>query len=150
RGPLARLFGLFNRGFDRSAKGYVRWSHALIRKPLIGVGILVAFLAVDGLVGRKLPTSFIPEEDQGFLFTNIQLPPAASLERTTAVTKKVEAILAKTEGVEATGSIIGFSLLTRVSSTYNAFVFVQLKRWSEREGEALEARSILRKINREL
>src|SRR5438128_431669 len=90
RGPLARFFGLFNRGFDRTAKDYVRWSHGLIRKPLIGVGILVAFIAVDGLVGRKLPTSFIPEEDQGFLFANIQLPAAASLERTDAVTRKVE------------------------------------------------------------
>ena len=150
RGPLARLFGLFNRGFDRTAKGYVRWSHGLIRKPLIGVGILVAFMAVDGVVGRKLPTSFIPEEDQGFLFANIQLPAAASLERTAAVTRKVEDILAKTEGVKSTSAIIGFSLLTRVSSTYNSFLFVQLKPWSEREGPALEARSILRNINRAL
>jgi len=150
RGPLARFFGLFNRGFDRTAHGYVKWSHGLIRKPLIGVGILAAFIAVDGLVGRKLPTSFIPEEDQGFLFANIQLPPAASLERTDAVTRKVEAIVAKTEGVKATGAIIGFSLLTRVSSTYNAFLFLQLKPWSEREGAALEARSILRNINRQL
>jgi HAE1 family hydrophobic/amphiphilic exporter-1 len=149
-GPLARFFGLFNRGFERTANGYVRWSHGLIRKPLIGVAILLAFVAVDGLVGRKLPTSFIPEEDQGFLFTNIQLPPAASLERTNAVTKKVEAILAKTEGVQSTGAIVGFSLLTRVSSTYNAFIFVQLKPWSRREGAALEARSILRNINRAL
>src|SRR5712671_203591 len=150
RGPLARLFGLFNRAFDRSATGYVRWSHGLIRKPVIAVAILVGFIAVDGLVGRKLPTSFIPEEDQGFLFANIQLPPAASLERTAAVTRKVGAIVAKTEGVKSTGAIIGFSLLTRVSSTYNAFLFVQLKPWSEREGAALEARSILRNINRQL
>jgi len=56
--------------------------HGLIRKPVIAVGILVAFIAVDGLVGRKLPTSFIPEEDQGFLLANVQLPAAASLERT--------------------------------------------------------------------
>src|SRR6202048_411918 len=79
RGPLARFFGLFNRVFDRSALGYVRWSHGLIRKPVIAVAILVAFIAVDGLVGRKLPTSFIPEEDQGFLLANVQLPAAASL-----------------------------------------------------------------------
>src|SRR5438270_11427313 len=150
RGPLARFFGLFNRGFDRTAHGYVKWSHGLIRKPLIGVGILAAFIAVDGLVGRKLPTSFIPEEEQGYLFATIQLPPAASLERTDAVTRKVEAIVAKTEGVKSTGAIIGFSLLTRVSSTYNAFLFVQLKPWSEREGAALEARSILRNLNRAL
>ena len=150
RGLLARFFGLFNRGYDRTANGYVRWSHGLIRKPLIGVGILVAFIAVDGLIGKRLPTSFIPEEDQGYLFANIQLPVAASLERTDAVTRKVEAILAKTEGVNATGAIIGFSLLSRVSSTYSAFLFVQLKPWSEREGRALDARSILGNINRAL
>src|SRR5712675_74878 len=146
RGPLGRFFGLFNRGFDRTAHGYVKWSGGLIRKPLIGVGILAAFIAVDGLVGRGIRTSFIPEEDQGFLFTNVQLPAAASLERTDAVTKKIEGILARTEGVQTTGSIIGFSLLTRVSSTYSAFIFVQLKPWSQREGAALEARSILRNI----
>jgi len=150
RGPLARLFGLFNRAFDRSAHGYVKWSHGLIRKPVIAVAILVAFIGVDGLVGGKLPTSFIPEEDQGFLFLNVQLPAAASLERTDAVAKKVEAILAKTDGVKASSTIIGFSLLTRVSSTYSAFIFVQLKPWSEREGAALEARGILRSLNRAL
>ena len=150
RGPLARFFALFNRVFDRSAHGYVRWSHGLIRKPIIAVAILAGFIAVDGLVGRKLPTSFIPEEDQGFLLANVQLPAAASLERTEAVTKKVEGILAKTEGVQAYSSIIGFSLLSRVSSTYNAFMFIQLKPWSQREGAALDARGILRSVNRAL
>ena len=150
RGPLARFFALFNRVFDRSAHGYVRWSHGLIRKPIIAVAILAGFIAVDGLVGRKLPTSFIPEEDQGFLLANVQLPAAASLERTEAVTKKVEGILAKTEGVQAYSSIIGFSLLSRVSSTYNAFMFIQLKPWSQREGAALDALGILRSVNRAL
>src|SRR5262249_21659314 len=150
RGPLARLFGLFNRSFAWATRGYVKVSHGLIRKAVIGVAILVAFIAVDGVVGRKLPTSFIPEEDQGFLFANIQLPAAASLERTEAVAKKVEAILAKTEGVSAYATIVGFSLLTRVSSTYSAFMFVQLKPWSQREGAALEARAIQQKINRAL
>src|SRR3954464_3533849 len=80
RGPLGRFFGFFNRAFDRTADGYVKWSHGLIRKPLIGVAILAVFVAADGLVGRGLRTSFIPEEDQGFLFANVQLPAAASLE----------------------------------------------------------------------
>jgi HAE1 family hydrophobic/amphiphilic exporter-1 len=149
-GPLAKFFGWFNRVFERATHGYVRWSHALIRKAFVGVAILVGFIVIDGVVGRKLPTSFIPEEDQGFLFLNVQLPAAASLERTDAVAKKIEGILAKTEGVQNFSSIIGFSLLTRVSSTYSAFMFVQLKPWSEREGAALEARGILRTLNRSL
>src|SRR2546425_347178 len=150
RGPLARFFAIFNRVFERATQGYVKWSHGLIRKAFVGVAILGGFIVVDGVVGRKLPTSFIPEEDQGFLFANVQLPAAASLERTDAVARKVENVLAKTEGVKAFNSIIGFSLLTRVSSTYSAFMFIQLKPWSEREGAALEARGILRSINRAL
>jgi HAE1 family hydrophobic/amphiphilic exporter-1 len=150
RGPLARFFAIFNRVFERATQGYVKWSHGLIRKAFVGVAILAGFIVVDGVVGRKLPTSFIPEEDQGFLFANVQLPAAASLERTDAVARKVENVLAKTEGVKAFNSIIGFSLLTRVSSTYSAFMFIQLKPWSEREGAALEARGILRSINRAL
>ena len=150
RGPLARFFVLFNRVFHRATQGYVKWSHALIRKAVIGVAILLGFIAVDGVVGRALPTSFIPEEDQGFLLLNVQLPAAASLERTEAVAKKVEGILAKTDGVKSFATIVGFSLLTRVSSTYNAFMFIQLKPWSEREGAALEAREILRGLNRAL
>src|SRR2546428_3828276 len=130
RGPLARFFAIFNRVFERATQGYVKWSHGLIRKAFVGVAILAGFIVVDGVVGRKLPTSFIPEEDQGFLFANVQLPAAASLERTDAVARKVENVLAKTEGVKAFNSIIGFSLLTRVSSTYSAFMFIQLKPWS--------------------
>src|SRR5438105_3902253 len=150
RGPLARFFAIFNRVFERATQGYVKWSHGLIRKAFVGVAILAGFIVVDGVVGRKLPTSFIPEEDQGFLFANVQLPAAASLERTDAVARKVENVLAKTEGVKAFNSIIGFSLLTRVSSTYSAFMFIQLKPWSEREGAELEARGILRRTNRAL
>src|SRR5260370_1300082 len=103
-----------------------------------------------GVGGRALPTSFIPEEDQGFLLLSVQRPAAASLERTEAVAKKVEGILAKTDGVKSFATIVGFSLLTRVSSTYNAFMFIQLKPWSEREGAALEARGILGRLNRAL
>ena len=147
RGLLARFFGAFNRAFDRVTRGYVKWSHGLIRKAVIGVAILVGFIAVDGALARKLPTSFVPEEDQGYLFVNVQLPVAASLERTDQVAKKVEAILAKTEGVQNFNTVVGFSLLTRISSTYNCFLFVQLKPWREREAPNLEARGILRTLN---
>jgi hydrophobic/amphiphilic exporter-1 (mainly G- bacteria), HAE1 family len=150
RGPLGRFFAAFNRVFERATHGYVTWSHGLIRKAAVAVGILVAFVAADALLGRKLPTSFIPEEDQGYLFVNAQLPAAASLDRTEAVVKKLEGILAKTEGVQGYAAVAGFSLLDRVSSTYNAFVFVQLKPWSEREKASLEATAIQRTLNQEL
>jgi len=147
RGPVGRFFAAFNRAFVRATRGYVAWSHFLVRKAIVGAAILAAFAAGAALLGRRLPTSFLPEEDQGFLFVNAQLPPAASLERTEAVARKLEGILVKTKGVQGYTAVAGFSLLTRVSSTTNAFIFVQLKPWSEREGTSQEAGGILRSLN---
>src|SRR6185503_5404110 len=92
RGPLGRFFGAFNRGFAKATRGYVSLSRGLIRKAVIGVLILAGFAVADGFVGNRLPTSFLPEEDYGFLFLNIQLPPAASLERTDQVSRKIDHI----------------------------------------------------------
>jgi len=147
RGPLGRFFDGFNRWFTKATHGYVNWSHALIRKGLIAVLIIGIFAGLDGLLGTRLPTSFLPDEDYGYLLLNVQLPPAASLERTDAVLKKVEAILDKTDGIQAYNTIGGFSLLTRVSASYNGFFFVILKPWEDRPGSQLEAQSIARKLN---
>ncbi|MDT7817861.1 MAG: hypothetical protein QOJ42_7777, partial [Acidobacteriaceae bacterium] len=147
KGPLGRFFGAFNRWFTRATHGYINWSHFLIRKAIIGALILVGFAVLDGVVVRQLPTSFLPEEDYGYLFLNVQLPPAASLERTDAVSRKVEAIIAKTEGVQDYNTIGGFSLLNRVSASYNGFFFVALKPWSERGAARLQARAILDTLN---
>src|SRR5262249_48408290 len=100
RGPLGRFFRLFTRAVRRGTTGYVRVTHALVRRAAVGVAILGLCVAGDVHVGRKLPASFIPEEDQGYVLLNIQLPTAASLERTDAVTKKGEAIVARTPGVQ--------------------------------------------------
>jgi HAE1 family hydrophobic/amphiphilic exporter-1 len=137
-GVLAKFFGAFNRWFAKATHGYVALSRSLIRKAVIGVLILAGFALVDGVFGRRLPTSFLPEEDYGYLFLNIQLPPAASLERTDMVSQKVEKILKETEGVQYTTTINGFSLLNRVSASYNGFFFVSLKPWSERKQTAPE------------
>src|SRR4029079_360819 len=88
-GLLARFFGVFNRWFEKATRGYISVSRGLICKAVIGVLILAGFALADGIVGTRLPTSFLPEEDYGYLFLNIQLPPAASLERTDQVSRKV-------------------------------------------------------------
>jgi HAE1 family hydrophobic/amphiphilic exporter-1 len=150
RGLMGGIFRGFNWGFDKLKIGYVGVSQGLIRKAVVGVLILAAFMGADLLVGRKLPTSFLPDEDYGFLFLSVQLPPAASLERTDAVTRKVETILANTPGVQSYTTIDGFSLLTRVSTTNNAFFFVNLKPWEERISANLEAKGIMADINRQL
>ena len=98
KGVFARFFGGFNRLFEKATRGYINWSHALIRKAAIGVLIVALFMVVDGVIGKRLPTSFLPEEDYGYAFLNVQLPAPASLERTDQVLKKVEGILGKTEG----------------------------------------------------
>jgi hydrophobic/amphiphilic exporter-1 (mainly G- bacteria), HAE1 family len=147
RGPLAKFFGAFNRWFDKATHGYVAVSRGLIRKALIGVLILAGFALVDGIFGRRLPSSFLPEEDYGFLFLNIQLPAGASLERTDQVSQKVETILKQTEGIQYTTTINGFSLLNRVSASYNGFFFVSLKPWSERKSTAEE---IVKSVNARL
>jgi HAE1 family hydrophobic/amphiphilic exporter-1 len=147
RGPLARFFALFNKWFGRATNGYVSLSHSLVRKALVGMLILAGFALLDGVLARRVPTSFLPDEDYGYLFMNVQLPPAASLERTDAVCRKIDEMLTKTEGVQAFNTIEGFSLLTRVSASYNAFYFVELKPWSDRRSAALEAQGVLRQLN---
>src|SRR4030095_4550304 len=117
--------------FARATHGYVSLSRGLIRKAVIGVLILLGFAALDGFVANRLPTSFLPEEDYGFLFLNIQLPPAASLERTDQVSRKIDQILQQTEGVQHYTTINGFSLLNRVSASYNGFFFFSLETCGE-------------------
>ena len=147
RGPLGWFFRKFNRGFKRATDGYVNWSSGLIRKAVIGVLILAVFAGLDVIGGKSLPTSFLPEEDYGYLFLNVQLPPAASLERTDEVCKKIEAILARTDGIQAYNAIVGFSLLTRVSASYNGFFFINLKPYDQRGSAELQAKAIANKLN---
>jgi HAE1 family hydrophobic/amphiphilic exporter-1 len=147
RGLLARFFGGFNRGFAKATNGYIRASGFLARKAVIAVLILVAFTVFAGMLGKATPGSFLPDEDQGYFFLNVQLPDASSLQRTDAVCREVEAVLAKTKGVRYYNTVAGFSLLSYVSSTYNAFFFVSLDPWDEREGPGLSAKELLANLN---
>jgi HAE1 family hydrophobic/amphiphilic exporter-1 len=97
-----------------------------------------------------LPTSFMPDEDQGYLYINMQLPNAASMERTGEAAKQVEAMLAKTPGVQYTTSVIGFSLLSFTRTSYNAFFFVTLKPWENRKKQAEQYQAIKAHLNQQL
>src|SRR6266542_1470241 len=147
KGILARFFGGFNRGFDKVMHGYLNWSHALLRKEIVGVVIIVGFKVVDSFMGRTIPTRFLPDEDYGYAMLHVKLPPAASLERTDQVLKKVEQILAHTDGVQYYTGIGGFSLLNRISASYQGFFFMSFKPWDERTSHELQAQAILTKIN---
>src|SRR6266705_23525 len=149
-GLLKGFFARFNRAFAYATNAYVRFCGVLIRKSAIALILLAAFAAAAGWFGSKIPSSFLPDEDQGYLYINLQLPSAASLQRTDEVARKIESALANTPGVEYTTSVVGFSLLSFVRTTYNGFFFVTLKDWNERKSRDEQYREILQHVNQEL
>ncbi|NBR48464.1 efflux RND transporter permease subunit [bacterium] len=150
RGPLGIFFRGFNRFFDSATKGYVTICRGLIRKIAITILLLVFLSLAAGGIGGTMPTAFIPEEDQGYLFGVVQLPRAASLQQTSEASEQVESILLKTPGVKYATSIIGFNLLSNVTSTYTGFFFITLEDWADRKSPDLQVDAIQAKINREL
>ena len=149
-GWLQRLFGGFNRLFQKATNGYVSTAGLLIRKVVLSVLLLLAVSGAALLVGDRLPSGFLPTEDQGYFYLNIQLPDAASLQRTDAFTKEVEAVLKNTNGVEYYSTIVGSSLLTQTNATYSAFVFVALKPWAERKTKETSIQAIMESVNDKL
>jgi HAE1 family hydrophobic/amphiphilic exporter-1 len=147
KGPLGRFFDWFNRSFEKITGHYVSWSHVLIRRAGLAMLLLLAMSVVAGLMGKSLPKSFIPEEDQGYAFVQLQLPDAASLQRTDAVMRKMDDILAHTHGIQGYDAIAGFSLLSNTSASYTGFYFLQLDPWEERHSDELSAAGLMRALN---
>ncbi len=150
KGPLGKFFDWFNRIFERMTGGYVSWSHILIRRWVIALLLLAGLSVIAVRMGGRLPTSFIPEEDQGYAFLQIQLPDAASLQRTDAVMRKIDDVLAHTHGVQSFSGISGFSLLSNTSASYTGFYFLQLEPWEERKSAELSARGLMQSLNTKL
>jgi HAE1 family hydrophobic/amphiphilic exporter-1 len=149
-GLLKKAFDKFNRAFTSATNAYVRVCGLLIRKSAFALLLLAVFGAAAGFFSAKVPSSFLPDEDQGYLYINLQLPNAASLQRTDEVARKIEAALAKTPGVQYTTSVVGFSLLSFVRTSYNGFFFVTLKPWDDRKSRDEQFQQIKMNINREL
>jgi multidrug efflux pump len=150
RGPLSWFFDKFNRVFGSATNGYVNLSRLAIRKAVLSFALLAALAVGAGLFGSKLPSGFLPEEDLGYVFMALQLPDASSLERTDQAARKIEEILKNTPGVQYTTSVVGFSLLSLVQSTYSAFFFVTFKPWSERTKPEEQYTAIKANINKQL
>ncbi|MFZ4681711.1 MAG: efflux RND transporter permease subunit [Terrimicrobiaceae bacterium] len=149
-GPLAKFFGWFNKVFGKATDGYVGICGAAIRKLVISL-VFLLFLSLLGLgIGSKLPSGFIPEEDQGYVFGAVQLPRASSLQQTDLACSQIEDILRKTPGVEYVTTVVGFNLLSSVQATYNGFFFITLKPWDERKTPELQVDAIMKRINMEL
>jgi len=150
RGPLGVLFRGFNKLFGKATNGYSSICNGLIRKLAISLVLLALLALAAGGIGVKMPTGFIPEEDQGYLFGVVQLPRASSLQQTDAASTEIEKILRATPGVKYVTSIVGFNLLSSVQSTYTGFFFITLEEWAKRKTPALQVDAIQGRINMEL
>jgi multidrug efflux pump len=134
------FFGWFNRGFSRTAKGYENVVARLLRRAARYLVIYAAIIGVVALVYTRLPTSFLPAEDQGTMLINVQLPPGATQERTRMVMEQVEAYILKQPEVRSMVGVLGFSFSGQGQNA--ALAFVTLKDWEMRTGESHSAQAI--------
>ena len=146
-GYLQKFYDWFNRVFGKATDGYVGLCGVAIRKSMISIGMLVIVSFVVVILGKGLPGSFLPEEDQGYQFAIVQLPNAASLQRTDDVVRKVEKIIAGTPGIQSCTTIVGYNMLSQVANTYSGFFFITLKEWSERKKPEEKHSAIIMRLN---
>ncbi len=130
--PSFAPFRWFNRGFDWMSHAYARLVRGLIRFRWAMLVLFVAGIAGTFIVGKRIPSTFLPVEDQGYFFVVIQLPDGSSLQRTDEVAKTVRAVLQKEAGVDIVGSISGLNFLTGAAQSNSAVEFAILKPWDER------------------
>src|SRR3954449_10990610 len=145
---LTPFYNGFNKVFGWTTDRYVSFSAILIRKMFRSAAFIGVLMFVIVALVRNIPGGFVPEEDQGYIMVNAQLPDAASLERTDAAMKKAEAVLEHNEAIEGFNTISGYSLLTSAYSSNMGFFFVQLKPWEERSAPEAHAREVVNALNR--
>jgi hydrophobic/amphiphilic exporter-1 (mainly G- bacteria), HAE1 family len=133
RGPLGAFFRGFNKVFGKATDGYVGLCRHLIHKAGFAFILLLVFIIAAGFFGKKVPGSFLPDEDQGYVYVGLQLPNASSQQRTAEASREVEKIILDTPGVSYVSSVIGYSMLSGVNTTYSSFFFVSFKPWDERK-----------------
>ncbi len=148
-GPLQKFFDWFNKVFGKATDGYVGICRFLIHKSAFAMLLLVGAIVLAGVLGKSVATSFLPDEDQGYVFGGVQLPNTASLQRNDAVVKQAEAILEKAPGVQYYSSVIGYSMLSGVNNTYSSFFFIAFKPWSQRKAPEEQYTAIKKHLNAE-
>ncbi len=136
RGPLGWFFGKFNKGMERSTDSYMSFTNVITRKIKRGVVFIVILTIGAGIFGKLVPGGFIPEEDMGYFFINMQLPNAASIQRSDVIASQIEEIVLEMPEVEYITSAIGYSLLSGSMVPNNGFMFASLVDWSERDKTA--------------
>jgi multidrug efflux pump len=134
------FFGWFNRSFARTAKGYEGFVARMLKRAGRYLIIYAAIVGAVAVVYMRLPTSFLPSEDQGNIIVNVQLPPGATQERTLAVMEQVEGFILKQPEVQSMVGVLGFSFSGQGQNA--ALAFVTLKDWSERHGPGQSAQEV--------
>jgi len=145
KGPLGWFFGKFNKGMDKTTDSYMSFANIVSRKIKRGIIFIVIMTIAAGIFGYMVPGGFIPEEDMGYFFVNVQLPDAASIQRSDVVTKKVEQILLDFDEVEYVTTATGYSILSGAMTSNTGFLFISLKNWSERKHTAEQLINLVNK-----
>ena len=147
--PKFFLFKAFNKGFNKTQKVYddiVGW---LLKRPVATVFSFIAITVVAVVLFMKWPTTFIPQEDDGYFLISTQLPPAASLNRTEAVARQIDRILNEYPEVKTFIGVSGFSIMGGGELSNAGTYFVILKNWDERKGKGHTAQDVVNRFNRE-
>jgi HAE1 family hydrophobic/amphiphilic exporter-1 len=144
------LFRSFNWAFARALGAYVRVAGILVRHVLLVLAVFCGLIVLTYLGFLRLPTSFLPEEDQGYFFVNVQLPPAASLNRTSAALDHVREILAATPGIAHVVTIGGFNFLAGSAAPNSGVIFAVLAPWFERTAPELQVSGMLDRLRGQL
>jgi HAE1 family hydrophobic/amphiphilic exporter-1 len=142
-------FDWFNRGLDRTRVRYTGGVSFLLRRFGFGLAVFVSLVALSVFGFIRLPTGFVPQEDEGYCIVNMQLPDAASQERMVAFSREVESMIADVPGVKDALVVTGFSLLDTVIIPNAGFAVVVFDLWSERGPEESQA-TIIRTLNQRL
>jgi len=144
---FSRFFGSFNRRFEQLTERFMVYT-GLFSRRLVRAGTLVGVVVIAMfMLFREVPGGFVPEEDQAYLMAALQLPDAASLQRTEDVMLEVEEILAGFDAIESYTTISGYSLLTGTTQPNSGFIFLQLRDWDERGDIRDHAKFLVRRLN---
>ncbi len=146
-GVLGKFFGLFNKWMGKTTESYMSLTNIVTRKLKRSAVFILVLTIGAGVFGKLVPGGFIPEEDMGYLFVNMQLPDAASLQRSDAIAKKIEHIILDHPEVKYVTNVTGFSLFTGAMSSNQGLMFVTLKNWDDRD---ITVKEFVQILNREL
>ncbi len=147
--PTFVVYKVFNTVFSKTLSGYVKAVSAMLRRPIISLLFFVTLSIIAFYGFLKWPTSFIPQEDQGYFMVSVQLPNAASMERTRQVCARLNEIILSYPEVESALNIVGFSALQGGSASNAASFFVILKPWDERKGREHSVFDLVTRLNRD-